>query len=54
MPSLTRPPLSTSTCAACLATNAVCRCGRMMMPVVNSRLVVIAAKNAISVNGSWM
>ena len=35
-PRRNRPPLSTSTSAACLATSAVCRCGRMMTPVTSS------------------
>jgi hypothetical protein len=35
-PSRRRPPLSTSTAAACLATSAVWRWGRMSTPVTNS------------------
>ena len=39
-PSRSRPPLSRSTSAACLATSAVCRCGRMITPVTSSSVVV--------------
>src|SRR5438046_3959332 len=52
-PSLSRPPESTSTAAACLATSAVWRCGRMMMPVTSSTRRVAAARNPKSTNGSW-
>ena len=36
-PRRNRPPVSRSTSAACLATSAVWRCGRMMTPVTSSR-----------------
>src|SRR5437773_887826 len=39
-----RPPVRTSTAAACLATNAVCRWGRMTIPVTSSRRRVQAAR----------
>ena len=44
MPRRSRPPLSTSIWAACLATSAVCRCGRMRMPVARVSRLVTAAR----------
>jgi len=41
-PRRNRPPVSMSTSAACLATSAVCRCGRMMIPVTSSSVVSAA------------
>ena len=41
-PSRNFPPVSRSTSAACLATSAVCRCGRMMIPVTSSMEVTAA------------
>src|SRR5690606_26303254 len=43
-PSRSRPPLRTSTSAACLATSAVCRCGRITTPVTSSSEVVCPAR----------
>ena len=43
-PSRSRPPLRTSTSAACLATRAVCRCGRITTPVTSSSEVVSPAR----------
>ena len=51
-PKRSRPADSTSSEAACLATNAVWRCGRMMTAVTSSSVVVIEAMNANSTNGS--
>ena len=39
-PSRNRPPVNTSTSAACLATSTVWRCGRMSTPVTSSRFVM--------------
>src|SRR5438067_2118840 len=52
-PSRSRPPESTSTAAACLATSAVWRCGRIRMPVTSSSrrataLVFAAAGAAVA------
>ena len=44
MPKRSRPPLRTSTVAACFATRTVWRCGRMIMPVVNSMFLVSPAR----------
>ena len=53
MPSVMRPPLSTSTSAACLATSAVWRWGRIRMPVTNRMRSVTAARCPKSTKGSW-
>src|SRR5262245_2043229 len=52
IPRRRRPPLSTSICAACLATSAVCRCGRIRMPVASVMRLVMAARYAMSVSAS--
>jgi hypothetical protein len=43
-PSRNLPPVRTSTSAACFATSAVCRCGRMTTPVTSSRPGAQAAR----------
>src|SRR6266851_1791188 len=52
-PKRRRPRESTSTAAACFATSAVCRCGRMRIPVTSSTRWVTAARKPNSTNGSW-
>ncbi|SHY22755.1 Uncharacterised protein [Mycobacteroides abscessus subsp. abscessus] len=51
-PTVSRPPDSRSTCAACLATNTVCRCGNTNTLIINSRAVT-PARYAKAVSGSW-
>ena len=53
MPKRKRPPDSTSSEAACLATSAVCRCARIMTWVENSIVLVQALRNPNITNGSW-
>ena len=53
MPKRKRPPDSTSSEAACLATSAVCRCGRIITCVENSILLVQALRNPNMTKGSW-
>ena len=47
--------LSTSTSAACLATSAVCRCGRMRTPVTSSTVLVTrpGSRTARRARGTW-
>src|SRR3546814_1989123 len=52
-PKRSRPPDSTSTSAACLATSAVCRCGRIITAGASSSVRVTAARNPSVTNGSW-
>ncbi len=52
-PRRSRPAESTSTAAACFATSAVCRWGRIRIPVTSSTRRVAAARKPNSTNGSW-
>ena len=46
-PSRSRPPESSATSAACFATSAVWRCGRMITPVASSSRVVTRGEEAV-------
>ena len=52
-PRISRPPESRSTSAACLATSAVWRWGRISTPVASSMRAVCPASQAKSASGSW-